>query len=110
MNLSFMQFLSPKFGIVVGKLYTLGADDNEFAHDFHSSRIPHGADEDQGGPSVGGTAGLWVATRRRPHAPEVPRLGDSLSATGEVMTARERIVIRLREVGKLSWRIPIENP
>jgi len=37
MNLSFMQFLSPKFGIVVGKLYTLGADDNEFAHDFHST-------------------------------------------------------------------------
>ncbi len=37
MNLSFMQFLSPKFGIVVGKLYTLGGDNNEFAHDFHST-------------------------------------------------------------------------
>jgi len=36
MNLSFMQFLSPKFGIVVGKLYTLNGDNNEFAHDFHS--------------------------------------------------------------------------
>jgi porin len=37
MNLTFMQFLSPKFGIVVGKLYTLGGDNNEFAHDFHST-------------------------------------------------------------------------
>jgi len=37
MNLSFMQFLSPKFGIAVGKLYTLGGDNNEFAHDFHST-------------------------------------------------------------------------
>jgi len=37
MNLSFMQFFSTKFGIVVGKLYTLGADNNEFAHDFHST-------------------------------------------------------------------------
>ena len=37
MNLTFMQFLSPKFGIVVGKLYTLGGDDNEFAHDIHST-------------------------------------------------------------------------
>jgi porin len=36
MNLTFMQFLSPKFGIVVGKLYTLGGDDNAFAHDYHS--------------------------------------------------------------------------
>jgi porin len=36
MNLTFMQFLSPKFGVVVGKLYTLGGDDNAFAHDFHS--------------------------------------------------------------------------
>jgi porin len=36
MNLTLMQFLSPKFGIVVGKLYTLGGDNNEFAHDFHS--------------------------------------------------------------------------
>jgi porin len=37
MNLTFMQFLSPKFGIVVGKLYTLGGDNNEFAHDIHST-------------------------------------------------------------------------
>ena len=37
MNLTLMQFLSPKFGIVVGKLYTLGGDNNEFAHDFHST-------------------------------------------------------------------------
>ena len=36
MNLSFMQFFSPKFGVVVGKLYTLGGDANAFAHDFHS--------------------------------------------------------------------------
>jgi len=36
MNLTFMQFLSPKFGVVVGKLYTLGGDDNAFAHDYHS--------------------------------------------------------------------------
>jgi len=37
MNLTFMQFLSPKFGIVAGKLYTLGGDNNEFAHDIHST-------------------------------------------------------------------------
>lgn len=37
MNLTFMQFLSPKFGVVVGKLYTLGGDNNEFAHDIHST-------------------------------------------------------------------------
>src|SRR5262245_24697241 len=36
MNLSFMQFLSPKFGIIVGKLSALGADANAFAHDYHS--------------------------------------------------------------------------
>jgi porin len=36
MNLTFLQFLSTKFGIAVGKLYTLGGDDNAFAHDFHS--------------------------------------------------------------------------
>ncbi len=44
MNLTFMQFLSPKFGIVVGKLYTLGSDDNEFAHDFHSTFLYSGLD------------------------------------------------------------------
>ena len=36
MNLTFMQFFSPHFGVVVGKLYTLGGDDNAFAHDYHS--------------------------------------------------------------------------
>ena len=37
MNLTYMQFLSPKFGIIAGKNYTLGgADANAFAHDFHS--------------------------------------------------------------------------
>jgi len=36
MNLSFMQFLSPKFGIAVGKLYTLEGDANAFAHNFRS--------------------------------------------------------------------------
>jgi len=36
MNLSLLQFLSPKFGVIVGKLYALGADTNEFAHDYHS--------------------------------------------------------------------------
>ena len=35
-NLSFMQFLSPKFGLVAGKLYTLGGDANAFAHDYHT--------------------------------------------------------------------------
>jgi porin len=35
-NLSFMQFLSPKFGVVAGKLYTLGGDANAFAHDYHT--------------------------------------------------------------------------
>jgi porin len=36
MNLSLTQFLSPKFGVIVGKLYALSADTNEFAHDYHS--------------------------------------------------------------------------
>jgi len=37
MNLSIAQFLSPKFGIVVGKLYTLsGGDDNAFAHNANT--------------------------------------------------------------------------
>ena len=42
MNLSFAQFLSPKFGLVVGKLYTLGGDNNAFAHDFHSQFLNTG--------------------------------------------------------------------
>jgi porin len=37
MNLSYMQFFSKQFGVVVGKLYGLGADDNTFAHDFRST-------------------------------------------------------------------------
>jgi porin len=36
MNLSFMQFFNPHVGIVVGKLYTLGGDDNAFAHNHRS--------------------------------------------------------------------------
>src|SRR5882672_1083920 len=36
MNLTYMQFLSTWFGVIVGKLNGLGADDNEFAHDFHT--------------------------------------------------------------------------
>ncbi len=38
MNLTFMQFLSPKFGLFAGKVYTLaGGDANEFAQDYHST-------------------------------------------------------------------------
>jgi len=38
MNATFLQFLSPHFGIVAGKIYTLGAADaNAFAHDFHTA-------------------------------------------------------------------------
>ena len=36
MNLSFLQFLSPKFGIFAGKLSGLGVDTNAFAHDFRA--------------------------------------------------------------------------
>jgi porin len=42
MNLSFMQFLSPKFGIIIGKLSALSSDDNAFAHDFHSQFLYSG--------------------------------------------------------------------
>src|SRR5262249_55357462 len=35
-NLTFMQFLSEKFGLVAGKLSGLSADANAFAHDYHS--------------------------------------------------------------------------
>jgi porin len=45
MSLQFMQFLSPKFGIAVGKLYTLGSGDaNEFAHNFRSTFLYAGLD------------------------------------------------------------------
>ena len=37
LDLSYLQFFSKYFGVVVGKLYTLGADDNEFAHGFHDN-------------------------------------------------------------------------
>ena len=36
MNLTFMQFFSEKFGVVVGKMDTLSGDANDFAHDFRS--------------------------------------------------------------------------
>jgi porin len=36
MNLTFMQFLSPKFGLFVGKINTLSSDDNAFAHNYRS--------------------------------------------------------------------------
>ena len=42
MNLTFMQFLSEKFGFVVGKLDTLGSDDNVFAHGYHSNFLNTG--------------------------------------------------------------------
>src|SRR5215813_10418459 len=44
MDLSYMQFFSKYFGLVVGKLYTLGADDNAFAHDFRSTFLHTGLD------------------------------------------------------------------
>src|SRR5262245_3331822 len=44
MNLTFMQFLSKHFGVVLGKLSTLGADDNAFAHDYHSTFLNMGLD------------------------------------------------------------------
>ena len=37
MNLTFMQFLSKHFGVFLGKVSALGADDNAFAHDYHST-------------------------------------------------------------------------
>ena len=37
MNLTFMQFLSPHFGVFLGKVSGLGADDNAFAHDYHTT-------------------------------------------------------------------------
>jgi porin len=39
MNLTFMQFLSPHFAIVAGKMSGLGADDNAFAHDYHTEFV-----------------------------------------------------------------------
>jgi porin len=37
MDLTFMQFLSKHFGVFLGKVSGLGADDNAFAHDYHST-------------------------------------------------------------------------
>jgi porin len=37
MNLTFMQFLSKHFGVFLGKVSGLGADDNAFAHDYHTT-------------------------------------------------------------------------
>jgi porin len=36
MNLTYMQFLAKWFGVYAGKAYTLGGDDNAFAHDFNT--------------------------------------------------------------------------
>jgi len=36
-NLTFMQFFSKHFGVIVGKISLLGGDDNAFAHDYHST-------------------------------------------------------------------------
>jgi porin len=45
MNLSFMQFLSPKLGLVAGKLDTLqGGDMNDFAHDWRTTFMNTGLD------------------------------------------------------------------
>jgi len=44
MNLTFMQFLSKHFGVFLGKVYGLGADDNAFAHDYHSTFMNTGLD------------------------------------------------------------------
>jgi porin len=42
MNLTFMQFLSPHFGVFLGKASGLGADDNAFAHDYHTTFLNSG--------------------------------------------------------------------
>jgi len=36
MNLTFAQFLSTRFGVFAGKMYTLGGDDNAFAHNYNT--------------------------------------------------------------------------
>ena len=36
MNLTFTQFLSKWFGVYAGKMYTLGGDDNAFAHNYNT--------------------------------------------------------------------------
>src|SRR5262247_213376 len=42
MNLTFTQFLSKHFGVFLGKVSGLGADDNAFAHDYHSQFMNFG--------------------------------------------------------------------
>ena len=44
MNLTFMQFLSPNFGVFLGKVSGLGGDDNAFAHDYHATFVNSGLD------------------------------------------------------------------
>ena len=44
MNLTFMQFLSPQFGLFAGKVYTLDGDANEFADDYHGKFLNMGLD------------------------------------------------------------------
>jgi porin len=44
MNLTFMQFLSKHVGVFLGKVSGLGADDNTFAHDYHSTFVNSGLD------------------------------------------------------------------
>ena len=36
MNLTFMQFLNKHVGVFLGKVSGLGADDNAFAHNYHT--------------------------------------------------------------------------
>src|SRR5215468_3156818 len=47
MGLTFMQFLSKHFGVFLGKNYNLGADDNAFAHDWHSTFLNTALDFNQ---------------------------------------------------------------
>jgi len=44
LNATFTQFLHPKFGLFAGKVYTLDADANEFADDFHTKFLNMGLD------------------------------------------------------------------
>jgi porin len=44
MNLTVMQFLSTHFGVFLGKVSGLGADENTFAHDYHTTFLNSGLD------------------------------------------------------------------
>jgi porin len=44
MDLTYLQFLTKWFGVVAGKVYTLTADANTFAHDFRSTFLYTGLD------------------------------------------------------------------